>query len=161
MKLRRRRAESMEVELSAREAVVLSLVLRRYPVLDPGYHQIARTGAAPLREEQQLLEESIAAAQSENRRRVAAFLDRCQVRAGEQPEADALADRAGLVIPLAEVDWLLEVLNDVRVGLWVKLGRPAPRWLPDASGPSATRTDFAVMDLAGAFQAELLAVLPD
>ena len=56
----------------------------------------------------------------------------------------------------AEVEWLFQVLNDVRVGSWVRLGSPEgkPREVTIATAPH-----FVAMEMAGYFEAELLEAL--
>ena len=156
MKFLSRQGNSLEFELSVREGQALRFVLGRYPSLDPAYHQIARPGTGtPLQDEQQLLVEAMSETQRENRRLLESFLAR------RLHSADNPAPRAAwrLTLTLADADWLLEVLNDVRMGAWVRLGCPEPgRATLPKSGAQAL-ADFSAMEVAGHLQTVLLEAL--
>jgi hypothetical protein len=157
MKLLRREEDRLTFELTSREGEALRFVLARYPALDPTYHQIARPeSAATLCEEQRLLAEAMAETQTLNRRRVADFLLR---HVGPSVES---ADGHGMLrlsINMAEANWLLEVLNDVRVGAWVKLGRPASGRAFPTKPDRQKLADYGAMEIAGQVQSVVLAAL--
>jgi hypothetical protein len=56
----------------------------------------------------------------------------------------------------AEVEWVLQVLNDIRVGSWIILGSPEER-LPELNETNAPHV--WAMEMAGHFQAQLLEAL--
>ena len=62
-----------------------------------------------------------------------------------------------LLLKGAELEWLLQVLNDVRVGSWLKLGQPDENQSPDVT-PENFQFVLA-MEVCGAFQSALLAAL--
>jgi len=55
----------------------------------------------------------------------------------------------------SEREWLLEILNDIRVGSWVKLGSP-DTIMEFAEPADRENLDFWAMELAGFFQMALL-----
>jgi predicted house-cleaning NTP pyrophosphatase (Maf/HAM1 superfamily) len=57
----------------------------------------------------------------------------------------------------AEIEWLLQVLNDVRVGGWLALGEPEELEPPEINETNAPY--LLAMEAAGYFQAQLLAAL--
>lgn len=157
MKYLGRREERLEFILSAREGEALRFVLGRYPSLPPSYHEVARPeSAAGLREEQRLLEEALGETQSANRRQLAEFLAR-----NLAPARDDAGPSPSLRLSLTEgeADWLLEVLNDVRLGAWVRLGRPLPDRLPPPQPGQRAQADIAAMEIAGLVQSLVLEAL--
>ena len=157
MKFLKYHGESLVFELGPRERELLVMLLRRYPLLNPDYHQIAKPKhRAPLAEAQQMLVEAMTAQHRENRRIVDAFI------ADKLRTANAVkSDRTRTLLPLTrpQADWLLEVLNDLRVGCWVRLGRPDSedgRALALSAGNVA---DFGAMEFAGYLQSLILAAL--
>jgi hypothetical protein len=158
MKFLGRRGDHLEFELAARERDALEFVLRRYPALDPGYHQITRPEGPGLEEEQRLLIESMAENQSHNRRRVEEFLAR---NLKSNPGAAGQSSAVRLHLSLAETDWLLEILNDVRLGAWVSLGRPSPGRLPRLKSAARSLADYSAMEIAGYVQTVVLHALQD
>jgi hypothetical protein len=56
----------------------------------------------------------------------------------------------------SEIEWLLQVLNDVRVGCWLELGSPAePVEIKPEMDPQTIR-QLLVMDAAGFFEMNFL-----
>jgi hypothetical protein len=110
--------EGFLFRIGHREKRALSETLKLYPLIPATYHRIARDGVpGQLAEAQQLLDEALAARKRENRRQLRAMLD--------QP-ARFQAGPKGYQFKLTrgEAEWLLQVLNDVRVGSWLQLGCP-------------------------------------
>lgn len=118
MKLVEHSGDQFVFEFQHREYQVFQAVLEMYPVLNPDYHQITRepTDDQRLAESQELLREAMAAQREENRKRVAAFLGENN---WEQHGARMRVKMTG-----DEIEWILQVLNDIRVGSWVILGKP-------------------------------------
>lgn len=118
MKIVRRQKEKLLFEFSHQEKNLLLAILKLFPLVPKAYHRLSKNGEIPGHDEnQRLLEESLDAQQHENRQLLAALLD----DAGRfKPCA------AGFRFSLArsEIEWLLQVLNDVRLGSWIALGSP-------------------------------------
>ena len=157
MRLVERNEQSLTFDLPQRERELLVFLLRRYPVLDPGYHKISQAPeAASLESEQQFLTESMSADQTANRQRVDQFIKGRLTP--DHSEADSTAVLR-LIVSLAEADWLLRTINDVRVGCWVRLGQPDTSDLRSPEVATRHVTDFAAMELGGLVQSILLEAL--
>lgn len=137
--------------LARRERELLTHVLKRFPVGGGPVAPLSKSGDEQLlAEHQQQLTEALAEQRAEHKRLLDAFL-------GEQGRfAEDGQSHFRLRLTTAQVDWLLRVLNEVRVGLWTRLGQPenlAPLAL-------AGQLDAVVtMELCALFQTRLLAAL--
>ena len=98
---------------------------------------------------QELLEEALAEQQRENRKQLEQMLK----ETGRFTENDL-----GYTFRLtpSEIEWLLQVLNDIRVGSWIQLGEPDPKG--EMSQPLNEQTMILAwtMEIAGLFQNSLL-----
>jgi len=109
-----------QFHLHERDRVALLAMLRRYPVIPAPYHRVARQPeAAPSPDAQRLLEESVAERKREHKRYFESLLT-THLRHSERPPGYRLSLDRG------QIEALLQVLNDVRVGSWLKLGAPDP-----------------------------------
>jgi hypothetical protein len=137
-------------QISAREEALLLAVLRLYPALENSHHRISQDPQTVGSSEQRLLEESMAQQRAAHRRRVDELFLAPQRFFKDAPDA------RHLVLTGEQLEWLLQVLNDIRVGSWVRLGcpdleKPAPLELTRAN----TRA-FQAMHISGQFQSDLL-----
>ncbi len=142
--------------LKPREKEWLEFLLDQYPVVPTGHHQLSRTaGEAEFSEEKVLLDEAADEARKENRGLIRRFL-------AELNRLDSVDGSFELTIEAAQVDRLLEVLNDVRLGCWVLLGRPDPDQRREYNREDEGELRLALsLDLAGLFQAKFLAALDE
>jgi len=133
-------------QLDRDERPLFEFLLRLYPLV-PSAHQALSKSSANLDENQRLLDEALAEQRKENQRQVAQLL--ADPKRFEETEA-------GVEINLTagEIEWVLQVLNDVRVGNWILLGSPEehPKFDPDAGNAAYVLT----MGLASDFQMDLL-----
>ena len=122
-------------------------VLELYPLIPASHHRLSRAGERP--EDQRLLEEALAAQRLQHRNQLAQWK---VARSGLCEEAPT----GVLTLKGAELEWLLQVLNDVRVGSWLALGSPdgAAEYL--AALNERTARHFWAMETAGHFQMILL-----
>ena len=137
--------------LGAQEKQLLIEVVKLYPLVPAAHHRLSQEnqGGQP-DEKQRLLEEALIEQRAQNRRQIQALLAEPQrFRAAESGVEFRLAH--------AEVDWLLQVLNDVRVGGWLALGAPEPGEVPKVTEQNV-RHHFA-MEASGLFESALLAAL--
>ncbi len=155
MKLLRRQDDLYEFRLGTREHRVLRTVLQAFPVTPLDHHHITRGPATPaLDEAQTLLRDSLAESRREARTRLEAFL------ADPRRFLPAGPNTVRVRLSREEMEWLLQLLNEVRVGCWVRLGCPDlddPTWRPRPD-PDAAR-HLALMEAGRAFELELLAAL--
>lgn len=150
MKLFRVEVDGYVFHLGKREKELLALILRQYPVIPPAHYKLSKSAATVDTANQRLLDEALAEQRKENRKLVDAFLADTQ-RFSEMPNYSRLKLAAG------EIEWLLQVLNDVRVGNWILAGSPEELPHSETSGPG-TPHEWG-MELAGFFQMNLLRAL--
>jgi len=121
MKLLRSGGGLFRFELDGSEKELLCGLLRLYPVTPAAHHQLSQGRALPRCEEaQRMLDESLQSHREENRRQVLALLN--QPGRFEKCPAGHQAD-----FNRGEIEWLLQVINDVRIGSWLALGSPGLR----------------------------------
>jgi hypothetical protein len=141
---------SLIFQIDAREEALLLAILRLYPVLDSRHHRLSQDPKTAGSAEQRLLEESMAQQRAAHKRKLdGLFL------APERFFKDAPGGRR-LVLTGEQFEWLLQVLNDLRVGSWVRLGCPD---LEKAAPPEMTQANarsLQVMHISGQFQMALL-----
>lgn len=142
-----------EFRLGRRERKLLVQVLQQYPLVPAGYHQFTRAGvSADDAANQQLLDESLAAHRAEARARLDGWL-----RATGR--FTPIGNGYQLVLTREELEWLLQVLNDVRVGNWIKAGCPE---IDPEKGPDITPDNeacFLNLAIVDHFQSALLGAL--
>jgi hypothetical protein len=153
VKLIRTRREKLVFEISLSEKRLLFEVLKRYPLISPTHHRLTKSARSAKHDEnQRLLEESLAAQREENRKNVRAMLD-------EPGRFKAAASGFQLTLSGPEIEWLLQVLNDVRVGSWIALGSPDPEQGKKIVFSEKILPHFRTMELAGAFEMVFLDAL--
>lgn len=138
------------LQLSRRERVLLRTVLELYPLIPASHHRLSRTAdPGQIAADQKLLEEALTAQKQENHRHLRTWL---AGEGGFKPR------RGGFTLTLngPQLDWFLQVLNDVRVGSWLKLDCPDERnGRPVHLTPANARYYFA-MQYCGMVQSLLL-----
>lgn len=137
--------------LAKQERALLIHVLKMFPVSGGPVAPLSKSGdEQKLAEHERSLIEALAEQRAEHKRLVDAFL-------GEQGRfAEDAKGGFRLRLPTVQVDWLLRVLNEVRVGLWLKLGRPEDL-LPLAKGGQLEAV--AAMEICALFQSRFLEAL--
>lgn len=131
--------------LDKREKELLLILLRQYPVIPPAHHRVSKTASASAAN-QKMLDEALADQRNENKRLIDVFLANPQ----RFSETETFCR---LKLTAAETEWLLQILNDIRVGSWILAGSPEelPRDFADWTAP-----EVWTMELAGDFQMSLL-----
>jgi|SRR6185503_20042225 len=146
MKLIRRQKESWLFEISPREKNLLVAVLKNFPMVMPTHHRLSKSGDVPNQaENQRLLEESLQTQQNENRRLLAALLNSAE-------KFKSCANGFRFSLTQTEIEWLLQVLNDVRVGSWIALGSPDLERENELTLNAQTLPHLQRMELAGMFE---------
>jgi hypothetical protein len=138
------------LELGPREKELLLALLKRYPCVPPAHQRLSKAGAgADLHSAQRLLDDALAEQRARNKRQVQALF------------ADPgrwIATEGGwkVSVTTGEIEWLLQVLNDVRVGSWLALGSPEQRvkTLTEENAPH-----LWAMEMSGSFEMALLHLL--
>jgi hypothetical protein len=142
--------QRVQFEISQDEKNLLAHLLRLYPLVPANHQRLSQGRQIPDREEnQQLLEDSLNAQRQENRKHVEAMLNE-QGRFVECPAGSRVS------FSRSEIEWLLQVCNDVRVGSWLALGSPAqhPEILPGVDPQTAQH--IVIMEVAAFFEMQLL-----
>lgn len=149
MRLIKASNDKLLFHLGKREKHLLVEVLKLYPRIPSGHQSLSKSHKTRDREaDQRLLDEALAEQRAECRKHLRAFLE--DSRRFEE-------DQTGCRLSLcnSEPEWLLQVLNDIRVGSWLSLGSPEPpieiKTLNERTAP-----DFWAMEMAGHFQMQLL-----
>lgn len=136
--------------VARRERVLLTHVLKMFPVSGGPVAPLSKSGdEAKLAEHELALAEALAEQRAEHKRLMDAFL-------GEQGRFAEEKNGFRLRLTTAQFDWLLRVLNEVRVGLWVKLGRPEELAPLVESGEIDS---VVAMEICAFFQSRLLAAV--
>jgi hypothetical protein len=129
-------------------------ILRMFPVVEASYHKISRDRKIA-KAEQELLETSMAERKDELRSMLDNFLSGDRFVADDR-FSDGEEGAFRFSVTGEQCEWLLQILNDVRVGSWTKLGCPEM----DEAAKLAVNPDLAryvaAMDLSGYFQMALL-----
>jgi hypothetical protein len=137
--------------LGQREKQLLLETLKLYPLVPASHHRLSKDDQGPnADEDQHMLEEALAEQRQENRRQALAMLNEPQ-RFRETETGFELR------LTPSQVEWLLQVLNDVRVGSWLALGEPEPGEEPELTKQNVKYR--LAMELCGLFESVLLAAL--
>jgi hypothetical protein len=135
--------------LDEREKDCLELVLQSYPAIPRAHQPLSRHTAEGLdAEDTALLDEALEDQRQAHRN----HLQRWWRKPGRLRQQE---DTWELEVPVSDLDWLLQVLNDVRVGQWIRLGAPETIDNPLALLKKDGKALF-LMELAGMFQMTLL-----
>ncbi len=137
-------------ELLRRERQMFASLLELYPVLNSNYHQLTRkkTRDTQLKESQELLTEAMAHQRSTNKKAILQFL--------AEENWEKHGSRYRVKLTGEKIEWLLQLLNDVRVGSWVILGSPDPE---NGERPEVSVEDtqyVGALEFSGFFQMALL-----
>ena len=150
MKLIRQNERYRCYRLRAVDAQLFIAVLNHFPCLKQGYQRASMTGEGPAIDEAEAL---LMAATAERTRKHQRELRRWLRAPGR---FKAVEGKLELRIELRRIEWLLQILNDVRVGLWVRLGSPQNMDAAARSASQETFLQYVLMDAAGMFQTALL-----
>ena len=146
MKLIQTKRDKFVFEISPSEKRLLFEILKLYPLISATHHRLTKAARTAKHDEnQRLLEESLTAQREENRKNVRAMLD-------EPGHFKEMASGP-------EIEWLLQMLNDVRVGSWIALGSPDPESDKKIVFNEKILPHFRMMELAGAFEMVFLDAL--
>ena len=134
-------------EMSGQEKALLLAILKLFP-LSPLNHPRRQLSADPdapvVRENQHLLTEALREQQAHNSRWIAKWQEPGRFEPGE----------TGFQLKLtrAEMEELLQVLNDVRVGSWMALGSPEMEEAAELMSRDENRMHWHRLKLADVFQ---------
>jgi hypothetical protein len=133
--------------LEKREKQLLIEVLKLYPRIPPAHQPLSKSRCVPDPDASQtLLDEALAEQRQENKKQLEALLA-APYRFRETQAGCHLS------LSASELEWILQILNDIRVGSWVRLGSPEKK-IKELN--ERTAPDIWAMELAGSFQMQLL-----
>lgn len=150
MKLIHLAGETFQFEISPEEKDLLAHLLRLYPLVPAIHYRLSKDRQIPNRDEnQRLLDDSLSAQRLENRKQIESLLN--------EPER-FIACPAGhqASFTRGEMEWLLQVFNDVRIGSWIALGSPDPQQERQQRRHQPGGPHAFIMNLAGYFEMEFL-----
>lgn len=155
MRLFRSTQGALVLQLGRDEKPAFLELLGRYPVVPESHQKLSRSrmlGSAD--DHQQLLDDALHEQRVDLQSRVRRWLD-------EPGRFRRVKSGFNFTLLRTDADWLLRVLNDVRVGSWLQLG--APEEMPGPKEllryhPAQLRA-WLGMELSGKFQMELLFAL--
>ncbi len=130
------------------EKRLLLAVLDRYPVVPPAHQRLSKSD--PDETDQRLLNDALAEQRRENKKQLEALLK-------SRRRFHRMKTGCRLKLSTGDIEWLLQVLNDVRVGSWIVLGSPeheSHMVVDDKSAPHVW-----ALELSGYFQSRLLQAL--
>ena len=147
MKLISSRDGQLVFQLGKREKILLFELLKLYPRLPPAHQPLTKSRGLPDQvASQRLLEEALTEHRAESKRQLQKLLS-------DPARLSETAKDWRLLLSAAELEWLLQVLNDIRVGSWVLLGSPEEnfRVVDEQTAPHVW-----AMEIAGSFQMAFL-----
>ena len=147
MKFLRVEDDSSVFQLDKGEKELLIILLRQYPVIPPAHHRLSKSTAPANAANQKLLDDALAEQRKENKHLVEAFL-------ADPQRFSETETFCRLKLAPTETEWLLQVLNDIRVGNWILAG--SPEELPHSEFADWSTPEVWAMELAGDFQMSLL-----
>jgi hypothetical protein len=137
--------EQYEFELSSREYALLVQVLSLYPVIPAGYQSLSKSAVAE-DPNQRLLDDALNETRAHNAIAVQNLL-------ADPNKLTHSESECRLRLSPGELDWLLQVLNDVRVGSWLRLGSPEK---PLEGLTAENAVHYWALEIAGYFQGGFL-----
>jgi hypothetical protein len=151
MKLIRTNGRGYTFHLLQRERLALFKAISLYPLVPKGYQPLSRTNQAEDAEENQaLLEAALAEQRAENQRNVLALVNKPRRFRKRKAGFEVTFKRL-------EIEWMLQVLNDVRIGSWLALGGPEQGKLRRLSRQNLGY--LVALEVCGAFESLLLSAL--
>jgi len=153
VKLIKTEGDNLIFQIGKRDQRILLEVLQFYPVVPAKYQPISKnTRAAAVEENQRLLETALTEHRLENRKRLEAMLT-------EPQRFQENEDGYRFTLSAAQMEWLLQVLNDVRVGSWLILGCPDEKHGKPFKLTERNSHYLWAMEMGGYFQSKLLEAL--
>jgi hypothetical protein len=151
-----RHQEQFVFELNEQEKNLLLVILNLFPQVPVSHHRLSQDkndlpddGA-----NQRLLEESLKAQKDESQKWVAAMFQEAE---RFKPGANGFS----LTVTRPEIETLLQIFNDVRIGSWLALGSPDLERKKELKLNQQNAPFLQRMELAGLFEMFFLKVIHD
>jgi hypothetical protein len=135
------------------EKRLLCEALKLYPLIPSAHHRLSKSSdRTEMEADQKLLEEALAEQKRKNKKQLEALLNE-----DGRFQQNALGYRFSLT--RSQMEWLLQVLNDIRVGSWLILGEPDEKKGQPVQLTAENAHHIWAMDLCAYFQSILLVAL--
>ncbi|MDB6027911.1 MAG: hypothetical protein JWM68_4134 [Verrucomicrobiales bacterium] len=152
MKLLSSKKDTLVFEFTTKEKELFLAAISFYPLLNPDYHRLSKTVDEKNAAEQQLLRDAMEEQRRDHKKQLEEFIDSIDWE-GENGKKFQIS------LSTERIDWLLRVLNDVRVGAWDIVGRPNHEQRDKINLQSKNSHYYGVMELSGFFQTAFLHAL--
>jgi hypothetical protein len=134
--------------LADQEKKLLVIMLDLYPVIPAAHYTLSKSPNAADKAHQDLLNEALAEHRKENKKLVQTFL-------ADNRRFQEVDSSVWMTLSATDIEWLLQVLNDIYVGNWILLGSPE-EGLRNFEPNDQNGHQFAAMLVAQNFQGALL-----
>jgi|YNPBryantNP2012_1023418.scaffolds.fasta_scaffold21846_3 hypothetical protein len=135
--------------MSLAEKTVLLALLERYPMIPLSYYKLSKNLGSDKEDDQAMLEEAMSSRRSLLKKRVT------QLMHGESRFHQG-QNQLRATFTREEIEWLLQVLNDIRVGNWIRLGCPDCEIRMPVPTSREEKIALAEMELAAHFECMFL-----
>ena len=153
MRLVSRKVDEFVFALTAQEKGLMLTLLRFFPQVPVAHHRLNQTATSPVaRENQRLLEDSLTAHKADDKEWVATTFQ-------GPPRFQPVTGGYHLRVKRVEMERLLQIFNDLRVGSWLALSAPDLEEKKKLSPTRLTAPFIQRMELAGIFEMILLKAL--
>ena len=139
-------------EFNLREKQLLFKVLSLYPLVPPAHHRLTLNPAADADENQEMLDESMASHREEARKIVKTLIS-------NPLNFPAWGSGFRWKASRGELEWILQILNEVRVGSWLAVGSPNMQQPKHALPTQENQAHYWAMDIAGGFEMIFISAL--
>ena len=153
MKLIRKGDGRFDMALDVEEWQALKKLVSQYPKTPSDHHSLTcKDEPDPdLKDSDDWLKESGSVHQAQRHPQIRAWIDAIH------PDQDEATYK--IEFDPSKADWLIEILNDIRVGCWLSLGCPAPEDLTEAEWREEDWPTLWAMEISGMYQSVLLKCL--
>jgi hypothetical protein len=146
MKLIRTDKDQFEFEIGPGEKVRMFQILKLYPLVPASHPKLSKGRKIPNHEEnQRLLDEALRGQREENRKQAESLLN-------EPRRIVKFESGYRVTFTRVEIEWLLQVFNDVRIGSWIALGSPDPHPEIQEGMSHQIISQIVTMELAAFFE---------
>ena len=152
MKLIQANKEGFGFEFNLREKQLLCKVLSLYPLVPPTHHRLTLNPTADTDDDQEMLDEALAAHREEARQMVQTLIN-------NPKNFPACGSGFRWSATRAEMEWVLQILNEVRVGSWIAVGSPNLQHAKHAVPTPENQSHYWAMDIAGGFEMIFISAL--
>lgn len=153
MKFLRHDGERFQLEFASEEKALLLHLLTLYPLVPAAHHKLTKDKKLPQRaENQQLLDEAIQSQREQNKNEILALI--------KEPGRFIETENGSQIgFTRGEMEWMLQVVNDVRVGSWIALGSPDYEAKKKSKPSPEAMRHTMLMELGGAFEMFFLGIM--